>query len=77
MDWQALIKAYEGFLKLEKGLSSNSIEAYLSDIGKLEQFLELSQMEVGPEELERKDSLFLSQPLNKGMLSGKSRNWLK
>ncbi|MCK4990233.1 MAG: site-specific tyrosine recombinase XerD [Bacteroidales bacterium] len=53
MDWQALIKAYEGFLKLEKGLSSNSIEAYLSDIGKLEQFLELSQMEVGPEELDR------------------------
>ena len=53
MDWQALIKAYEGFLKLEKGLSSNSIEAYLSDITKLEQFLELSQMEVGPEELDR------------------------
>ena len=53
MDWQTLIKAYEGFLKLEKGLSSNSIEAYLSDIGKLEQFLVLSQMEAGPEELDR------------------------
>jgi len=53
MDWQTLIKAYEGFLKLEKGLSSNSIEAYLSDIGKLEQFLVLSQMDVGPEELDR------------------------
>ena len=53
MDWQAVIKAYEGFLKLEKGLSSNSIEAYKLDIGKLEQFLELSQMEVGPEELDR------------------------
>lgn len=53
MDWQAVIKAYEGFLKLEKGLSSNSIEAYLSDIAKLEQFLELSQVEAGPEELDR------------------------
>jgi len=53
MDWQAVIKAYEGFLKLEKGLSSNSIDAYLSDIRKLEQFLELSQMDVGPEELDR------------------------
>jgi len=52
MAWQAIIKAYEGFLKLEKGLSSNSIEAYLSDIAKLEQFLELSQVEAGPEELE-------------------------
>jgi len=53
MEWKAVIKAYEGFLKLEKGLSSNSIEAYLSDIGKLEQFLEISQMEVGPEKLDR------------------------
>jgi len=53
MDWQAVIKEYEGFLKLEKGLSSNSIEAYLSDIGKLEQFLELVQIEATPEELDR------------------------
>jgi integrase/recombinase XerD len=53
MNWQGLIKAYEGFLKLEKGLSSNSIEAYLSDIGKLEKFLEISQIEAGPEELDR------------------------
>ncbi|RLD51074.1 MAG: site-specific tyrosine recombinase XerD [Bacteroidetes bacterium] len=53
MDWQAIIKEYEGFLKLEKGLSSNSIEAYLSDIGKLEQFLELVQIEATPEELDR------------------------
>ncbi len=53
MNWLGLIKAYEGFLKLEKGLSSNSIEAYLSDIGKLEQFLEVSQIEAGPEELDR------------------------
>ncbi len=53
MGWQALIKEYEGFLKLEKGLSSNSIEAYLSDIGKLEQFLELAQIEATPEELDR------------------------
>jgi integrase/recombinase XerD len=53
MNWQGLIKAYEGFLKLEKGLSSNSIEAYLSDIGKLEKFMEISQVEVGPEELDR------------------------
>jgi len=54
MEWKAVIKAYEGFLKLEKGLSYNSIEAYLSDIGKLEQFLEISQMKVGPEKLDRK-----------------------
>ena len=61
MDWQALIKEYEGFLKLEKGMSPNSIEAYLSDIGKLQQFMELSKMERGPEELDREQlSRFLT-----------------
>lgn len=53
MNWQSLIKAYEGFLKLEKGLSSNSVEAYLSDIEKLIQFLEVSNNEKGPDELDR------------------------
>lgn len=61
MDWQPLIKEYEGFLKLEKGMSANSIEAYLSDIGKLQQFLELNKMERGPEELDREQlSRFLT-----------------
>lgn len=53
MTWRSLIKEYEGFLKLEKGLSPNSIEAYLSDISKLEQFLILEQAETGPEKMNR------------------------
>lgn len=61
MDWRERIKEYEGFLKLEKGLSSNSINAYLSDINKLEQFLELKEMGGGPEELGREQlSQFLT-----------------
>jgi len=52
MSWKALIKEYEGFLKLEKGLSANSINAYLSDVDKLVQFLELEHAEYGPEELD-------------------------
>jgi integrase/recombinase XerD len=43
MDWRKIIKEYEGFLKLEKGLSPNSIEAYLADLAKLERFLESEQ----------------------------------
>lgn len=41
MDRDHILKDYEGFLKLEKGLSLNSISAYLSDIQKLIQFLEI------------------------------------
>jgi integrase/recombinase XerD len=52
MEWAKLIAGYKGFLKLEKGLSSNSIEAYLSDLGKLRQYLELEKVEAAPEELD-------------------------
>ncbi len=53
MNWQRLIKEYEGFLKLEKGLSPHSIEAYLGDLEKLRQFQELLHPETGPGELNR------------------------
>jgi integrase/recombinase XerD len=52
MNWNATLKDYEGFLKLEKGLSGNSIQAYLSDIHKLIHFMELKQISGGPEDLD-------------------------
>ena len=55
MDWQLIIKEYEGFLKLEKGLSPNSVEAYLGDISKLKHFMDIENRDIGPEELDRED----------------------
>jgi integrase/recombinase XerD len=52
MDWPHTLKDYEGFLKLEKGLSQNSIAAYLTDIQKLMQFMELHQLGADPNELD-------------------------
>ncbi|MCK5068733.1 MAG: site-specific tyrosine recombinase XerD [Bacteroidales bacterium] len=52
MEWEGIIPEYQGFLKLEKGLSPNSIEAYLADIGKLRQYLEIHQVSATPEELD-------------------------
>jgi integrase/recombinase XerD len=52
MNWNTTLKDYEGFLKLEKGLSLNSIRAYLSDIQKLIQFMEWRQISGGPEALQ-------------------------
>ena len=57
MEWRQTLKDFEGFLKLEKGLSHNSIVAYISDIRKLMQFMELQQMEGGPDELDH-DQLY-------------------
>jgi len=51
MDWEGIIEAYKGFLRLEKGLSANSIEAYLADVAKLRQYLELNQVSAAPAEL--------------------------
>lgn len=39
MSWQHFINGFESFLKLEKSLSDNSIQAYLSDVKKLQNFL--------------------------------------
>jgi len=38
LDWRSAIKGFQAYLKLEKGLSDNSIEAYSRDIDKLQQF---------------------------------------
>jgi integrase/recombinase XerD len=51
MEWASTIKGFEGFLKLEKGLSVNSIEAYLADIRKLMQFMEIHGLSGGPDSL--------------------------
>ncbi len=53
MEWGFAIKEFEGFLKLEKGLSGNSIEAYLADVGKLSAFLEEEGRVPGPDEVDQ------------------------
>jgi len=55
MEWTTTLRDYEGFLKLEKGLSPNSIEAYLRDIGKLVQYLEIHQISTDPKVLDHND----------------------
>lgn len=42
MDWDSYINGFKKYLILEKSLSGNSIEAYISDVEKLAQFLELT-----------------------------------
>ena len=40
MNWQQAIKSYEHYLKLEKSLSANSIDAYSLDVRKLQKYCE-------------------------------------
>lgn len=49
MDWRSAIKGFQAYLKLEKSLSDNSIEAYSRDIEKLYQFSDLQVVKLKPE----------------------------
>ena len=53
--WDDQKNGFRAYLQLEKSLSSNSIEAYLHDIEKLLQFLQLHKYLKTPAELELKD----------------------
>lgn len=48
MKWSAYIKDYQSYLRIERGLSKNTIENYSFDIERLCLFLETSQIEVSP-----------------------------
>jgi len=49
LDWRSAIKGFQAYLKLEKSLSDNSIEAYSRDIEKLYQFSDLQAVKLKPE----------------------------
>ncbi|MEM1124950.1 MAG: site-specific tyrosine recombinase XerD [Bacteroidota bacterium] len=46
MNWTPIIKGFQAFLQLEKGLSKNSVENYTRDVEKLVTFLELHQHDI-------------------------------
>jgi integrase/recombinase XerD len=48
MTWPQAIKQFDGYLRLEKSLSPNSVEAYVRDATKLQQFLLFQKLHVGP-----------------------------
>lgn len=48
MNWEILIRQFANYLKLEKSLSENSIQAYVRDVVKLKQFVQNSNNPVGP-----------------------------
>ena len=52
--WISYIKGFEAYLKLEKSLSQNSIEAYIGDVEKLTQYLEYIKTEISPDKIEPK-----------------------
>ncbi len=55
MDWLKEIKGFKNFLKLERGLSINSIESYIKDAQKLFQFQEIKNLNKKPQDINAND----------------------
>ena len=53
MDWKHALKDYEHYLKLERGLASNSIKNYILDVEKLVSFLEEKHLVETPIKIEK------------------------
>ena len=48
MKWQQTLKDYQNYLRLERGLSENSIINYSLDVKKLMHWLETKEIEISP-----------------------------
>lgn len=68
MTWKESISAYESYLKLEKSLSPNTVQAYLRDIGKLQAFTDVLPLAISHSEILE----FLYQ-ISKEQISARSR----
>lgn len=53
--WEGYKRGFKAYLQLEKSLSENSVEAYLHDLEKFNQFLCQNNLEKGPREIELHD----------------------
>lgn len=52
MSWKSYIMGFRSYLKLERSLSGNSVDAYLHDISLLEQFFSINKIQVSPSEVD-------------------------
>ncbi|MFA6087973.1 site-specific tyrosine recombinase XerD [Mucilaginibacter sp.] len=55
MNWASAIKGFKSYLKLERSLAANSIDAYTDDLGKLYQYAELQISKKSPTEFSLTD----------------------
>lgn len=55
MDWNSTIKGFKSYLKLERSLSKNSIDAYIYDIDKLHQYFVYIKKNISPTNVQTKD----------------------
>lgn len=73
LSWVPHISGFKNYLRLEKSLSANSIEAYLRDMDKLVSYLEINQLKRRPEDIRLSDLQNFLQWVNELGLSPRSQ----
>ena len=48
MKWTPALKDFEHYLKIERGLSQNTVNCYRLDVQKLMQYLDVNKMSLSP-----------------------------
>jgi len=51
LTWKQSIKNFATYLRLEKSLSENSVEAYLNDVSKLEKYFTVTERDITPDKV--------------------------
>ncbi|HOU46524.1 MAG TPA: site-specific tyrosine recombinase XerD [Chitinophagales bacterium] len=72
-DWKFYLKNFEAYLKIEKSLSPNSVEAYLHDIQLLLRYLSFEKKEANPDILTLQDMEHFIAYLNDLGMSDRSQ----
>lgn len=50
-NWAPYIRGFKAYLQLEKALAAHSVEAYIRDVDKLTQYLDIISLDIGPEKV--------------------------
>ena len=73
MNWSSYIKGFTAYLRLEKSLSANSIEAYLNDVGKFSAFESTNQNRSSPADITIDDLQLFIKEINELGLSARTQ----
>lgn len=74
MAWKSYIQGYKSYLRLEKGLTDNTIENYLRDVEKLSGFFSTHTQQVNPVQVNRQQLRDFSKALAQLGLAGSSQS---
>jgi len=73
LNWKSYINGFKSYLKLERSLSGNSVEAYMHDIALLDQYLQLNKLTLGPADIKLENLQDFIRWINELGLSARSQ----